>query len=103
MLLYLGVKREDIEPVLLEKGFFGTFAEANGVANLVSTRGYKHLILITSSYHAIRTRLAFTRFLKKHEITLFMRTIDESIGLYPALLENFKLIIYREVLLPIYN
>lgn len=103
MLLHLGVKREDIEPVLLEKGFFGTFAEAKGVANLAAGRDYKHLILITSSYHALRTRMTFSSFLNKDGITLYMYTIDESIGLYPALLENFKFILYREVLLPIYN
>jgi len=102
MLLHLGVKREDIEPVLLEEGFWGTLSEAKGIANLASERGYKHLILITSSYHAIRTRLAFSRFLKNQEINLYIDTIDESIGLYPALLENFKILLYREVLLPIY-
>ncbi len=103
VLINYGVKREDIEPVLLEKGFFGTFSEAKGVANLALTRRYKNLILITSSYHALRTRMTFSRFLKDHEINLYISTIDESIGLYPALLENFKILLYREVLLPIYS
>lgn len=103
VLINYGVKKEDIEPVLLEKGFFGTFSEAKGVANLAAGRDYKHLILITSSYHALRTRMTFSRFLKDHEIILHVRTIDEAIGLYPALLENFKIILYREVLLPIYS
>ncbi|HDL01052.1 MAG TPA: hypothetical protein ENH23_02340, partial [candidate division Zixibacteria bacterium] len=34
-LVALGVKKEDVEPVSLKKGFFGTFTEAKGVSDIV--------------------------------------------------------------------
>ncbi len=106
-LVELGVRKEDIEPVSLEKGFFGTFTEAKGISALVLKRGYKHLILVTSPYHTMRTWVTFSKFLKDRGITLYIYASNtlyiyasnDNIGLHNLLLEYFKLLLYKNFVL----
>jgi uncharacterized SAM-binding protein YcdF (DUF218 family) len=95
----LGVKKEDIEPVPLEKAFFGTLSEARGISQLVSKRGYNCLVLITSPYHTRRVWASFTKFLKDKGITYHVYQSDDCTDSMNLLLEYLKLIVYRDFLL----
>lgn len=102
-LVDLGVKKEDIEPILLKKGVFGTFTEAKGISDIALKRGYNHLILVTSSYHTMRTWVTFSKLLDGSGVTLYIYASDESVGLRHILLEYVKLKCYESILLPAYN
>ena len=61
-----GIKKEDVELVSLEKGFFGTFTEAKSISALVLKRGCKYLTLVSSMSHTMRGWVTFSRFYMKH-------------------------------------
>ncbi len=94
-----GVKKEDIELVALKHSLFGTLAEAKGIADISSKRAYKHLILVTSPYHTMRTWLAFLKYVKGRRIGLFIYASNYHATLYELLSEYFKLVLYRYYLL----
>lgn len=98
-LVALGVKKEDIEPVSLEKGFFGTFQEAKGISDFVLKRGYKDLVLVTSSYHTMRTWKSFSKFLKDKGLNLYIYMAHDNPGIYTLLKEYVKLEVYDIFLL----
>lgn len=100
-LVKFGVKKEDIELVVLKKSHLGTFTEARGVSDIVLKRGYKNLILVTSSYHTMRTRLSFSKFLKDKSTTIYIYASNDFVSLYNLIIEYFKLIIYKDLILPI--
>jgi len=94
-----GVKREDIELVVLKHSFFGTLKEAKGIADIASERGYTHLILVTSLHHTMRTWLAFSAYAGGRGIVLFMYASNYHASLYELLFEYLKLVFYRYDLL----
>ncbi|NOZ67823.1 MAG: YdcF family protein [Deferribacteres bacterium] len=98
-LVALGVKKEDAEPVSLRKGFFGTFTEAKGIPDIVFKRGYKRLILVTSSYHTMRVWKSFSEFARERNIDLYIYMSSEPVDLRELLLEYFKLLVYTNFLL----
>jgi uncharacterized SAM-binding protein YcdF (DUF218 family) len=100
-LVDLGIKKEDIEPVVLKKGLLGTFSEARDISDIVLRRGYKNLILVTSSFHTMRTWLSFSEFLKDKGIIVYIYGSNDLISLNNLLIEYFKLIIYKNLILPI--
>ena len=102
-LVDLGVKKEDIEPVSLEEGFFGTFAEAKGISTFMNTRCYRGVILVTSPYHTMRAWLTFSRLLKNRDTVLNVYASNDHANLRNLLLEYFKLVIYENVVLPTYD
>ena len=102
-LVDLGVRREDIEPVQLEEGFFGTVAEAKGVSAIASKKGYKHLILVSSPCHTMRVWVTFSRFLKNRDTVLDVYASNDHANLRNLLLEYLKLVIYENVVLPTYD
>ncbi len=95
----LGIKKEDVEPVSLKKGFFGTFTEAKGISDIVLKRGYNRLILVTSSYHTMRVWVSFSKFSRDRDIDLYVYMSNEPVDLRDLLLEYFKLLIYNNLLL----
>jgi hypothetical protein len=97
------VKREDIEPIVLRRRYFGTFTEAKVISDIVLKRGYKNLILVTSSCHTMRTWLSFSKVLKDKPATLHIYGPSDPISLLDLLREYFKLFIYRNFVLPIYH
>ena len=101
-LIRLGIFKQDIQTMSLEEGFFGTFTEAKGISNLLKTRGYKTLILITSSYHSKRTWIVFSKFLQSSGIQIYVYPVHDPILLHWLLLEYVKLFIYENVLIPAY-
>lgn len=94
-----GVKKEDIELVILKQGFFGTLTEAKAVADTASQRGYKHLTLVTSPHHTMRTWLAFSKYVKERGIVLFVYASNYHATLHELIVEYFKLVFYRCVLI----
>ncbi len=94
-----GVKEGDIELISIKEDFWGTFNEAKHISDVAIRRGYKNLILITSSYHTMRVWKSFSRFLQKHDIKLYIYMSDDPVGLRHLLPEYFKLLIYDNILL----
>jgi len=95
----LGVPNEDIEPLELVKGFFGTCYEARTVAPVVSNRDYKNLILVTGPSHTMRTWLCFSKFVKGLHLNLYIYMSNEPTGWRGLLVEYLKLVIYKIFLL----
>lgn len=90
-----GVPVEDVEPVKVPVGFFGTFSEAKGVPPIVSNRGYSTLVLVTSHYHTRRTWTSFARFAEDLGLNLYIYPADEKIGLRQIVPESLKLVFYE--------
>ncbi len=91
----LGVNKRDIEPIQVEQGMFGTLAEARGIARLAVARGYKSLILVSSSYHTRRVWRSFSYTLKDQNIELYAYMCNDDAGLVGLFWECLKLLIYE--------
>jgi len=98
-LIELGVKKEDIEAVQIEEGFFGTLSEAKSIPQIVKGRGYSNLILVSSSYHTMRVWVSFSKFAEDKELDLFIYRAEDHANLIGLLFEYFKLIFYERFLL----
>jgi len=98
-LVGLGVKKENIEPVPIEKGFFGTYSEARSISNIVLNRGYKSLILVSSQIHTMRVWKSFSKFVKNRNINLYIYTSNDIPRTITIFQEYFKLQIYEIFLL----
>jgi len=95
----LGVNRDDIEPVAVRRGMFGTFSEARDVPRIVSSRSYKSLILVSSRHHTARVWNSFKSFARKEHLNLYIYPADDDPSLRDLLLEYLKLEVYRLLLL----
>ncbi len=98
-LFNLGVKKEDIEPVSIKEGFFGTLSEAKDIPKIASQSSYSSLVLVSSSYHTMRVWVSFSKFSEDKEINLFVYGAENRATLISLLFEYGKLIIYKELLL----
>ncbi|MGD0886021.1 MAG: YdcF family protein [Thermodesulfovibrionales bacterium] len=98
-LVEFGVKKEDIEPLSLKSGFFGTLREARTVTEEISNRGYAVLILVSSPYHTMRVRKSFSKYLRGKGINVFIYPSGGHPQLWQLLLEYLKLKIYDDILL----
>jgi vancomycin permeability regulator SanA len=94
-----GVQKENIEPLSLKHGFFGTLAEAQGVSQEIMSKGYDVLILVSSSYHTARVQECFAKYLKDKKIKVFIYGSDDSSSQWGLMLEYFKLMLYKYILL----
>lgn len=90
-----GVRVEDIEPVRIEEGFFGTLSEAQAIPFLASRRGFSGLVLVTSPYHTRRTWETFQRFSRDLGLKLYVYPTDEKFYFRHILREYVKLLVYR--------
>ncbi|HET6459790.1 MAG TPA: YdcF family protein [Nitrospirota bacterium] len=95
----LGVPKGNIEPLSVKYGLFGTLAEARGVSQEVMSRGDDVLILVSSSYHTARVRETFSKYLSDKNIKVFIYGSDDHPPLWGLLVEYFKLILYKYILL----
>jgi len=93
------VPEENVEPIKLKEGFFGTFSEAEGISSLLKSRGYNDILLISSDYHTNRIKISFDHFLKDPDIKSYTQGSGERILLRQALLEFIKLKIYQYFLI----
>lgn len=90
-----GVRSSAIELVAFEEGYFGTWSEAKGISRLVSERGYRRLILVTSPFHSRRVWESFSRTVERADTHLFLYLSNETVPLRFLLLEYAKLLLYR--------
>lgn len=90
-----GVREEDVEPVRVPVGFFGTFSEAKAIPPIVSGKGYSALVLVTSHYHTRRTWASFARFAEDLGLELYIYPADEKVGLRQVIPESLKLVFYE--------
>jgi hypothetical protein len=94
-----GVKKEDIEPLFLECGFFGTLREARTVSQEASSRGYDGLVLVSSPYHTKRVYESFSKYLAGKGVNIFVYASEDQTNLIGLVKEYFKLVFYQMVLL----
>ena len=95
----LGISRLDIETVPVEKSFFGTLSEAAALSNLVKSRGYTTLILVTSDYHTKRVWKSFSKLMEHADVTLYIYTAADPATILNLTRELAKLLVYRIFLL----
>jgi uncharacterized SAM-binding protein YcdF (DUF218 family) len=90
-----GVPKENVEPIKMDEGFFGTFSEAKGISSLLKKRGYENILLISSHEHTYRVKISFENFLKKQTASVYVQASEERILLRHAIVEFIKLKIYQ--------
>jgi len=93
-----GVPPENVEPIKLKEGFFGTFTEAEGISSLLKNNGYKNILLISSDDHTKRIKICFNNFLKEQAASVYIQASGERILLRHAIVEFIKLKIYQYLL-----
>jgi len=91
----MGIAGSDIELVQIKKGFFGTLTEAKNVSAIVRKKGCKSIILITSPYHTLRTRMSFEKFLWADNVKLNVLGSTERGTLSELIVEFIKLKVYE--------
>ena len=96
----LDVKQEDIEPVSVIPGIFGTLREARRVKERVGEIGGERLILVTSSYHTRRAFLAFSLVRKEIPCDIYVYEVEDDAELINMVSEAVKLFIYENIILP---
>jgi len=101
-LIEFGVEEKDIEFVSVKRRGFGTLSEAKAVSSIVSKRNIKYLMVVSSSYHTMRTWITFSKFISNENINLKIYASNDPINLCKQLLEYLKLISYKYIILPIY-
>ena len=99
-LMHLDVKKEDIVPVSVKSGLFGTLREARRVTDMVRKIGGERLILVTSSYHTRRAFLAFSLFQKMIPGEIYVYGAEDDTGMIYLLSEAVKLFLYENIILP---
>jgi uncharacterized SAM-binding protein YcdF (DUF218 family) len=91
----LGVRKEDIETIKIDHGFFGTFSEAKHISELVRERGYTSILLICQVYHTRRVQLSFQNFLPSRKVSFYIQNSSDSQTLFETIIEFMKLKVYE--------
>ena len=99
----LQVNKEDIEPVCVQRGVFGTLSEAQVLTETVQKRGYKMLILVSSAYHTRRVYNTFSVFATGRPLELSIYGTNDTTEFPSLALEYLKLLLYDTVVLPANN
>jgi len=94
-----GVPKEHIEPIKIKERFFGTFSEAKDVSSLIKSRGYKILLLVSSSYHTHRVKISFNNFLKNQNTSVYVQGSENKAFLRDLIVEFLKLKVYQYFLI----
>lgn len=94
-----GVPAFAAEPVAVPYRFFGTYTEADAVANEIVQRKLKSILLITSPYHTKRVRKCFDYFLNEKEVFILVSGSTDRGYLRDHLIEYLKLKFYEWFLL----
>ena len=95
----LGVPKEKIEKVEIEKGFFGTLSEAKHVSKIVRQRGCTNIMLIAQTYHTQRVYISFKKHLPQENFAIYIINSSESQRLWETVIELIKLKVYEYWLL----
>jgi len=100
-LVALGVNGDDLEIVPIPENFWGTYSEAKAISKLALKRGYRYLILVSSSYHTRRVWDSFSKMLQSRNVSLYVYGSDDHPELNDLAIEYFKLLTYDNLLLPL--
>jgi uncharacterized SAM-binding protein YcdF (DUF218 family) len=96
----LGIRKDHVELVPVQQGFFGTLSEAKGVSRWAASKGYDRVILVTSSYHTMRVWITFSSFFVPRNVELCLYSSPDNASIPDLSWEYFKLITYRYCILP---
>jgi hypothetical protein len=88
------VRKEDIEPVSVQKSLLGTLSEAKKLSDIVRNRGCTRLILVTSYYHTRRVYNTFFRSTSEYPLEIYIYGSNDPISLRILLSEYIKLFLY---------
>ena len=99
----LNVRKEDVEPVSVKKGIFGTLSEAKDLSDIVRKKGCNRLILVTSDYHTRRVFTTFSKYASNNSFEIFIYGSNDTTGLGDLLSEYFKLLMYNNFVIPAYT
>jgi uncharacterized SAM-binding protein YcdF (DUF218 family) len=99
-LIQAGIAKKNIEFISMEEEFFGTLTEAREVARIAHERNYRYLAIVTSQYHTARTWLSFSKYVN-HERRLAVYASRDCSSSPQLLVEYFKLILYKYIVLPL--
>ncbi len=94
----LGLSPEDLDPIVVPARFFGTLGEADKLIEVTRVRGYKTLILVTSSYHTQRVWQTFISLAAGQDVTLYIYAANDEVGTLARIGECVKLGIYKLLL-----
>ena len=97
----LNVRKEDVEPVSVEVGIFGTLSEGKDLTSIVRRKGCNRLILVTSDLHTRRAFIAFTRYSTKYSPEIYVYGAEDPIGLMGLFAEYIKLLLYDHIAIPL--
>ncbi len=93
-----GVKKDDIDTVLVNKGHFGTLSEARDVAKYAKKENYRSIILLSSPCHGRRVSNSFKHFLNPAGIKAYVEASDDVFYMRELILEFVKVQVYRFLL-----
>ena len=96
----MNVRKEDIEPVFVSIGLFGTLNEAIDLFDIAGRKGCKRLVLVTSDYHTRRAYDTFSGFQPFEPLDLSVYGATSGVGLRGLITEYIKLVIYDAVVVP---
>ena len=96
----LHVRKEDIEPVSVEKKAFGTLSEAKDLSGIVRKRGCNRLILVTSDYHTRRVLHTFMKYGSDNSFELYVYGSNDEKNIRYLFSEYMKLFIYDHFAIP---
>jgi uncharacterized SAM-binding protein YcdF (DUF218 family) len=98
----LNVRKEDIEPVSVQKKAFGTLSEAKDLSDIVRKKRCNRLILITSDYHTRRVLHAFLKYGSDNSFELYIYGSEDEKNFRSLFSEYMKLFIYDHFAIPEY-
>ena len=96
----LNVRKEDIEPVSVQKKIFGTLSEAKDLSDIVRKKGCNRLILVTSDYHTRRVLHAFLKYGAENSFELYIYGSKNEKKFIDLLSEYMKLFVYDHFAIP---
>jgi uncharacterized SAM-binding protein YcdF (DUF218 family) len=99
----LNVRKEDIEPVSVQKRGFGTMSEAKELSAFVRKKGCNRLILVTSDYHTRRVLHTFLKYGSDNSFELYIYGSEDEKNIRGLLSEYMKLFIYKHFAIPEYS
>ena len=99
----LNVRKEDIEPVSVQKKGFGTLSEAKDLSDIVRKKGCNRLILVTSDYHTRRVLQSFLKYGSDNSFELYIYGSEDEKNFIGLLSEYMKLFMYEHFAIQRYS
>ena len=98
----MGVPPKDVEAIPVPSSIFGTLSEGRRISRFAKEKGYKRIILISSSHHTRRVLITFSCFMNK-SIEIYIYGSRDYADMGTIIVEYAKYILYRSILIPALN